>query len=159
AKALHVAGRNLAHLPACRLHLASVDQIPLPDGSMDFGYSLGVLHHVPDTQAGIRSCAAKLRPGAPLLLYLYYAFDNRPWWFRALWKVTDLFRRCSCRLPMWLKVIVTAVIAACVYFPCARFAFLLEKLGCKVDGLPLSQYRRRSFYTMRTDALDRFGTR
>ena len=28
-----------------------------------------------------------------------------------------------------------------------------------VDGLPLSQYRNNSFYTMRTDALDRFGTR
>ena len=29
----------------------------------------------------------------------------------------------------------------------------------KVDRLPLSAYRHLSFYTMRTDALDRFGTR
>ncbi len=28
-----------------------------------------------------------------------------------------------------------------------------------VDAMPLSSYRRASFYTMRTDALDRFGTR
>jgi hypothetical protein len=28
-----------------------------------------------------------------------------------------------------------------------------------VGGVPLSAYRNASFYTMRTDALDRFGTR
>jgi hypothetical protein len=28
----------------------------------------------------------------------------------------------------------------------------------KVETFPLSQYRNNSFYTMRTDALDRFGT-
>jgi hypothetical protein len=49
--------------------------------------------------------------------------------------------------------------AAAVYYPLARFALVLEKLGCKADAFPLSYYRSRSFYTMRTDALDRFGTR
>ncbi|MGB7067966.1 MAG: hypothetical protein WBD22_00540 [Pyrinomonadaceae bacterium] len=34
-----------------------------------------------------------------------------------------------------------------------------EKLGMDVDVLPLSTYRNHTFYTMRTDALDRFGTR
>lgn len=29
----------------------------------------------------------------------------------------------------------------------------------RVDNLPLSPYRTLSLYTMRTDALDRFGTR
>ena len=46
-----------------------------------------------------------------------------------------------------------------VYFPLARTAGLLEKLGLNVESLPLSVYRHHSFYTMRTDALDRFGTR
>ena len=36
---------------------------------------------------------------------------------------------------------------------------LLEKLGINVNNIPLSSYRKNSFYTMRTDALDRFGTR
>jgi len=35
----------------------------------------------------------------------------------------------------------------------------LEKLGLDVELMPLSSYRSLSFYTMRTDALDRFGTR
>lgn len=159
AQALEVARRNLAGLDGCVLHHASVDDIPLPDGSMDFGYSLGVLHHVPDTGAGLRSCVAKLKPGAPFLLYLYYAFDNRPAWFRALWRASERVRARVSRLPADARVRVTRAIAAGVYWPLARTARLLERTGMDVSAFPLSAYRDRSLYTMRTDALDRFGTR
>jgi hypothetical protein len=61
--------------------------------------------------------------------------------------------------PPWILNPVSAFIAAVVYFPLARAAWILERLGFKVDSMPLSSYRNRSFYTMRTDSLDRFGTR
>lgn len=157
--ALAVAERNLQHLPGCEFHLADAHNIPIPDLSMDFGYSLGVLHHVPDPRGALAECVNKLKPGGILLLYLYYAFDNRPRWFRVLWRVSDSTRRVLCRLPHLVKVIVTSSIAALVYWPLARLARLFERLGHDVDGFPLSIYRGRSFYSMRTDALDRFGTR
>lgn len=53
-----------------------------PVFSLDFAFSLGVLHHVPDTQQAICSIAEKLKPSAPLLIDLYYALDNRPSWHR-----------------------------------------------------------------------------
>lgn len=136
----------------------SVDNSGLAPVSQDFGYSLGVLHHVPDTAAAIRSCVKLLKPNAPLLLYLYYAFDNRPIWFRGLWRISDSFRSLVYRLPAGLKHGVTDVIASCVYWPLARLSYVLEKLGLGVHGIPLSYYRNHSFYTMRTDARDRFGT-
>ena len=158
--ALNVARRNLAanHKNVEFAH-ASVAELPFADDSMDFAYSLGVLHHVPDTQQGIQSCVAKIKPGAPFLVYLYYAFDNRPAWFRALWKISDVVRRSISVLPFGIKKIVTDLIAVFVYFPFARTAGLIEKLGFKVESFPLSFYRLHNFYTMRTDALDRFGTR
>jgi ubiquinone/menaquinone biosynthesis C-methylase UbiE len=159
AEALAVAKKNLAGAGNAEFHHASVAEIPLADGSMDFGYSLGVLHHIPDTRQGIKSCVRKIKPGAPFLVYLYYAFDNRPAWFRLVWRISDLFRRAICALPFGLKKLVTDLIAVLVYFPLARTAGLLEKLGFNVESLPLSVYRHHSFYTMRTDALDRFGTR
>lgn len=159
AAALAVARRNLADRPGCVFHEAPVDAIPLPDESLDFGYSLGVLHHVPDTAAGIRACVRKLKPGAPFLIYLYYAFDNRPAWFRALWRVSDVLRRGISRLPIGLRHHVADAIAATVYFPLARGAAVLDRLGMGVETLPLASYRTLSFYSMRTDALDRFGTR
>lgn len=158
AEALSVARRNLASHANCEFHHASVDAIPLPDASMDFAYSLGVLHHVPDTAAGIRACVAKLKPGAPFLVYLYYAFDNRPAAFRLLWRVSDLVRRGISRLPFGPRRVVTQAIATLVYWPLARLAGLAERAGADVRGWPLSAYRHASFYTMRTDALDRFGT-
>lgn len=159
SEALSVAQRNLADRSTCTYHVASVERIPLADNSMDFGYSLGVLHHVPDTAAGIRSCVAKLKPGAPMLLYLYYALDNRPMWFRALWRLSDWIRRGIASAPAGVKLRVCEVIAVTVYWPLARLSRLVERFGVPVENYPLAAYRGMSFYTMRTDALDRFGTR
>ena len=57
--ALEVAKSNLSEFQNCEFHEATVDQIPLDDKAMDFGYSLGVLHHCPDTQAGLSACVIK----------------------------------------------------------------------------------------------------
>ena len=157
--ALAVARRNLASADNCFFEAAGADNIPLEDESCDFGYSLGVLHHIPDTEAGLRACVAKLKKGAPFLVYLYYNFDNRPLWFRALWRTSDIIRQAVCRLPGSLRYGVSQVFALSVYWPLARFAKLAERLGIPVDHFPLSQYRNNSFYVMRNDALDRFGTR
>jgi hypothetical protein len=126
---------------------------------MDFGYSLGVLHHIPNTQSALNDCVDKLKSGAPFLLYLYYAFDNKPIWFRLLFKISNLIRLVVSRLPHKIRYFVSQVIAIFIYFPISRFSFLLEKLGLNVDKIPLSAYRNSSFYTMRTDSLDRFGTK
>lgn len=157
--ALDVAQATLASRSNCRFHCASVDAIPLVDGTMDFGYSLGVLHHVPDSLAGLRACVVKLRPGAPFLVYLYYALDGRPLWFRTLWRMSDLVRRSIAPQPHAVKLALTFPIALLVYLPLSRFAKLVERIGMRHEKIPLSYYRNASFYTLRTDALDRFGTR
>jgi ubiquinone/menaquinone biosynthesis C-methylase UbiE len=157
--AIEVARRALADLPNCEFHRASVHQMPLAPGSMDFGYSLGVLHHLPDTAAGLRACVNALRRGAPFLLYIYYSFDGQPRWYRWLWRSSELGRLTISRLPRRLRIFTTEIIAAAVYWPLARTALVLERLKIPVKSFPLSIYRRRTYYSMRTDALDRFGTR
>lgn len=158
SSALEVARRALAAQENVSFHKASVDDGALPVDSQDFGYSLGVLHHIPDTTAALRSCVSMLKPGAPFLVYLYYAFDNRPATFRFAWRCSDVLRRGVRRLPPILKQAVTDVIACSVYFPLAKLSLLGERLGFDVANVPLSYYRAHSFYTMRTDSRDRFGT-
>ena len=158
-KALAVAQRRLASATNVDFACAGVSAIPLADNSQDFGYSLGVLHHIPDTAAALASCVAKLKPGAPFLVYLYYAFDNRPLWFRTIWRASDIARRGISRMPFGLRKRVAEGIAATVYLPLSALANLAERAGADVSAFPLSSYRHYSFYTMRTDALDRFGTR
>lgn len=157
-KALAVARRRLADQPNARFHLADAQRIPLADDSQDFGYSLGVLHHIPDPRAALEDCVRKLKPGAPFLVYLYYRFDGRPAWFRAVWQASDIVRRGISRLPFAARKAVTLILAMTVYWPLSRTANLAERLGFDVTGMPLSFYRNTSFYTIRTDALDRFGT-
>jgi SAM-dependent methyltransferase len=156
--ALNVAKENLNHHRNCRFLCESVGNLSLENGTMDFGYSLGVLHHLPDTQAAIKSCSELLKPGAPLLIYLYYRFDNRPKWFQFIWKASELIRKGVTSLPISMRNGVCEILATTLYWPLARFAWLCDKLGLNTKNFPLSDYKNTSFYRMRHNARDRFGT-
>lgn len=158
SEALKVARHNLSHLSNVNFLNAGVSEESLPANSQDFGYSLGVLHHIPDTKAALQDCVKMLKPGAPFLVYLYYRFDNRPIWYSLIWQASDIIRRGISQMPAWMKSIITDVIATIIYFPLARLALLGEKFGLNIDNWLLSSYRSTSFYTMRTDSRDRFGT-
>ncbi len=156
--ALEIAKNRLANFSNIIFLNFGVSDVPLNPNSQDFGYSLGVLHHVPNTAAALSDCVKILKPGAPFLIYLYYRFDNRPKWYASIWLASDYIRRIISNLPPWTKSILTNIIATIVYFPLARLSLLAEKLGIDTKNWILSSYRRTSFYTMRTDSRDRFGT-
>ncbi len=158
-EALEQAKINLSDFKNCDFECASVDATELKDESQEFGYSLGVLHHIPDTKEALISCASKLKSGAPFLLYLYYRFDNKPKWFIGIWTISDFFRKVISNLPYPIKFLISQLIALTIYFPFAKLSRILEFLKIDVSNIPLSEYRSKSFYIMRTDSLDRFGTR
>src|SRR4051794_578838 len=83
--ALEVARSNLAAVPNCALLAGAAGALPLPPNTLDFAYCLGVLHHTPDPQFGLRDIVRALKPGAPLLIYVYYSLEQRPRWYRLLW--------------------------------------------------------------------------
>lgn len=159
SQALAVARHNLADVPNVRFEQASVGSLPIEDASLDFAYSLGVLHHVPDTAAAIRSISEKLKSGAPFLVYLYYSFDNRGVMYRGIWKASDMIRRLVSRMPFGLRYYLSQAFALMVYWPLANVALLLDRIGVCPDAWPLAYYKDKPFYVLRTDALDRFGTR
>jgi ubiquinone/menaquinone biosynthesis C-methylase UbiE len=158
SNAIHIAEKSLASFTNASFFKKSVDDFPLPANSQDFGYSLGVLHHVPDTGSAIKECAAMLKSGAPFLMYLYYALENQSAFYKFIWRCSDFLRQIICRLPSTLKHLVTDLLAIIIYLPLAKISLLLEKCKINVSGFPLSFYRNCSFYTMRTDSRDRFGT-
>ena len=156
--AIDVAKKNLKIFKNVKYHQQSLDNSGLKERSQDFGYSLGVLHHVPNTKFAINSCVRLLKPDAPFLLYIYYSFDNRPDWFKILWVLSNLLRLGINKLPQFFKFLVCDIIAIFIYYPIARFILLIEKIGYNLHNFPLYFYRSSSFYVMRTDARDRFGT-
>lgn len=136
----------------------TIDNLDLKKNSQDFGYSLGVLHHIPDTKKALIESAEFLRPGAPFLIYLYYKFDNRSLLFKLIWSLSEILRAAISRMPNKIKIIFTDIIAFLIYLPLARFSKLLSFMNLNPSFIPLSFYRDASFYTMRTDSRDRFGT-
>ena len=136
----------------------SVESNQIPEKSLDLAVSLGVLHHIADTQGAIQKVAEKIKPGGTFLGYLYYALENKPFLYRALWRLSDFIRKVISRLPKKFKLVLADFIALTIYLPLATISRILEKFGISVDSVPLHHYKDLSFHVMRNDALDRFGT-
>ena len=142
-----------------RVTQASIENLPFPPESFDFVFSLGVLHHIPNTRQALAHCVSQLKPGGLLLIYLYYDLENRGISFRLLLKVVTLIRKFVSLLPAQIKKIVCDVIALTVYVPLAAIAWSLKSLRFKGwNSVPLSYYHDKTLNVMRNDALDRFGT-
>ena len=143
-----------------RISKASVNGIPFPDNSFDFVFSLGVLHHIPDTQNAMYECVKKVKSGGYFLVYLYYDFDNRGKFYKLLFLASNLIRRVVCILPSTLKKAACDLLALLVYLPIISISKFLLLIGVKkiIKHIPLSYYADKSINIIRNDSLDRFGT-
>lgn len=130
----------------------------IPAQSLDLAMSLGVLHHIPDTELAIKDVSRRIKPGGYLLCYLYYDLENKPMYYKMIFQVVNLARRVISSLPQPLKRLSATIIAALIYLPLARFSKLLKKLGRGTSNLPLHHYADMPFVMLANDALDRFGT-
>lgn len=158
-KSIASARRNLPSNDRVTFVQALIDEhMPIEDGSLDFAYSLGVLHHIPDTRAALAACTRKLKSGAPFLLYLYYALENRPIWYRAIWRASDVVRRRVSAIPMPARRYVTDLVALSVYWPLSRVASVVERAGVDPSLVPLAAYRAMPMYMLKNDAYDRLAT-
>jgi len=157
-KSIKVANNNLKNFNNLTFHNIDVASLNNIKQEFDFAYSLGVLHHIKDTQKGITCIANKLKKGAPFLIYLYYNFENRNFFFKFLWLLSNLFRLFISNLPFKLKKFLTNFIALTIYFPLKYIYKLMKFLSINIKKFPLSYYHNKTFYMMRTDSLDRFGT-
>tara|TARA_X000000950_G_scaffold136419_1_gene169596 strand:- start:1352 stop:2182 length:831 start_codon:yes stop_codon:yes gene_type:complete len=157
--AIEIAKQNLDENKNISFYKTDIDNIPLNDNSIDFGFCLGVLHHLPDTENGMLNCVKKLKKGAPFLIYIYYNFDNRPKYYYLIWKISDYLRLVISKLPFFLKKNISFLLAAIIYYPLSRLHLFLKFLKINIKNFPLSAYSELSFYTMKTDAYDRFCTR
>lgn len=161
SEAIGVAARFLGDYPQVRFSQCNADGLPFADDVFDLVMSVGVLHHVPDTEQAIRACAHKVKPGGYLYLYLYYNLDNRGPVFRMLFHGGNLLRYVISKLPAVPKKVVCELLAVLIYLPFILLGRALRGLGLTrlAGALPLAYYQDTSFYIARNDALDRFGTR
>ena len=130
----------------------------IPLESLDLAMSLGVLHHIPDTGLAIKDVSRRIKPGGVFLCYLYYNLENKPTFYKLIFKVVNAVRKVISGLPQRIKQTVTSAVAAVVYWPLARFSKVLGKFGINTSNIPLHHYADMPFVMLANDALDRFGT-
>jgi SAM-dependent methyltransferase len=69
--AVEAANHNLGALPDTAFLQADVFNLPLRPESFDLIYSIGVLHHTPDTHAAFAALPRLLRPGGRIVIWVY----------------------------------------------------------------------------------------
>lgn len=159
--AIYAADNLLGPKENVMLVKASANDLPFADESFDFVYSIGVLHHIPDTGKAMQACVDKVKKGGYFFTYLYYDLDNRGFLFRSVFNLSTLLRRAVSKLSPAPKKIVCDVMAVALYMPFVGFSRFLKTLGVKEkirSKIPLYGYENKSFYIIRNDSLDRFGT-
>ena len=159
--AIFSATKLLSNVNNIRTTQASSDNIPFNDETFDFVFSLGVLHHIPETQTALIDTVKKVKKGGHVLIYLYYNLDNRGVLYKALFKLSSVIRYIVAALPKWAKHIVCDFIAITVYMPLILVSRIVQKMipnKSTYQKLPLAYYVGKSFNVIRNDALDRFGT-
>jgi hypothetical protein len=157
SEAIFVARQNLSGRGRSIFIMADIRRLPFGPDFADLIYSLGVLHHLPTPALDE---VVRLRPySARLLIYLYYALDNRPWYFRALLTGVNAVRLTLSRVRNTeMRGALTWLLALTVYLPLIGLGHLLRPLGLD-RHVPLHEgYRGRSLSAIRQDVYDRFFT-
>lgn len=155
--AIFVARRNLAHAPNALFFMADLKQLPFRAGFADLVVCLGVLHHLPTN--ALHEVRALRRYATRVLVYLYYALDNRPPHYRMLLAGVSALRKALARVrgERARSVIVSALTYA-VYLPLISLGRLLAPTGLSSHVPLYDGYRTDSLTRIRQDVYDRFFT-
>jgi ubiquinone/menaquinone biosynthesis C-methylase UbiE len=69
--AVEVAAQNLAGRSNAHFYQADIFRLPFMDESFDRVFSIGVLHHTPDTKAAFQSLVRLVRPSGHIAIWVY----------------------------------------------------------------------------------------
>ena len=128
----HIIQGDLYHLPVAK--------------KIDYAFSVGVLHHLPDPRAGFVSLASKLKPGGHLSAWVYGA-ENNEWITK--W-ISPLRRRLTSRLNPRALLHLSKLPAALIYITTK----LVYRPLNQIAGGAMAQHLFYNDYLM---AISRFG--
>ncbi len=153
--AIDQAARNVADQGNVACVEGDLTRLPVADGQFDFVYSMGVLHHLDDTEGALRGLVRALKPGGRLRLYLYW---KRTGVSGALLSLVSLARIVTTRLPFPILKAFCWVLSLWLFALVIVPYRLLAKCGASVsDAWPLFLYEKYPFNVLYNDQFDRFS--
>lgn len=137
---------------------SDLEAIPIAEESFDLVMSIGVLHHLPDTERALRVLVPLARSGGLVRVYLYWEPEQA--WHRLLLKGVTLARRVTTRMPHRVLLalcyplsVVLLILFVWPYSILRRISFT----KALADQLPLKTYADYPFGVLVNDQFDRFS--
>lgn len=144
SQAVEAAWRNTRDLPNVHIIQADIYRLPLRP-VIDYAFSVGVLHHLPDPRRGFASLIGKVRPGGAISAWVY-GRENNEWIVRI---VNPLRERLTSRMPPRLLYYFS-------YLPAAVLTMVLKLIYAPLAN---SRWRRHLFYADYLGYIARFPFR
>jgi SAM-dependent methyltransferase len=158
SEAIFVARENLRDVPNALFFLGDLRRMPFRDDFADFLFSLGVLHHLPT--GALEEVRALSRCAPAILIFLYYALDNRPGYWRSLLSAVTRVRLALSRTEdPRLRSAATWVLTFGMYLPLIGLGNALRPAGLSRHVPLYDFYHGKSLRRIRQDVYDRFFTR
>jgi SAM-dependent methyltransferase len=151
------ARRRTEMLPNVHVLRASVLSIPLQDGSCDFAYSFGVLHHTSDPERGLSEIARTLKAGGMAVLYLYEDHAKNVWKAGPL-RLVNAVRRITTGMNTKLLSGLCLLLSPVIF---VGFTVPARIMGWFRHTRPLAEKMPFNFgtspFSLHGDLVDRFG--
>jgi len=151
SEAVEAARENTRHLPYVHLVQGDIFNPPVRRRSLDFVYSIGVLHHLPDPKGGFLSLSRLLKPDAPMFIWVYLRHRGRQ--IAAFTAV----RAITTRLPLRLLNVICLGLAAAQWLVVLAPYRLLARFAATrplAERMPFTVYARYPFRVLHTDWFD-----
>ena len=153
---VETAYRLTRHFPNVHVVQGDLNHTPFKPRQFDFIYSFGVLHHLPEPLRGFENLSRLLKPGAPLITYLYEDFSDRSRVERGILAGIRALRRVTSHLPAGVLYALCCLAAPVVWVSCSVPARLLTPV------VPRLAHRIPFRHTLRwnvlaSDLFDRFA--
>lgn len=154
---IFVAQRITKDLDNVFLVAASAEALPFKDGGFDFGYSYGVLHHLPNPEVGFSELTRIIRKGGSVFLYLYEDHKDNFIKFMAL-KGVSFIRRYTRRLSpklLYLLCLLLSPLVIVVFTWPSKILGKFKSTKRVADKIPFNF--GKGLFSVRADLFDRFG--
>jgi SAM-dependent methyltransferase len=153
--AVDAAAQNTGDLDHVHVVQGDLTRPPFRPGSMDLIYSIGVLHHLGQPEAGFRALASLLVPGGRFVAWLYAREGNG--WVLAL---VDPARRFTGRLPLplvsafaWILTVPFWIALRLLYVPARTRPWLRRLLPYRSYLTDLVPFPFRELHSIAFDQL------
>ncbi len=153
AGGIRATAARISTVPRARVVQGNVLALPFASNAFDGAYSYGVVHHTVDAAGAVREIVRVLKPGAPLLIYVYETFERRPLYWQAALALVNAIRRPISRMSPGNIRRVCGMVAPLVYATCT----IPSRHFAWASRLPYPASQNPTMASLIPDLYDRFA--